>query len=108
MSTCVNCNGVGLVSTGANKIDLNHGQKVVCTACNGTGSEVVSSAEISTESESPKAESSSEEAATGESSGEPSGIVPSVGGRCRTENDRPGTLQHDGEKWVCVADDVEV
>lgn len=37
MSQCTKCNGQGLISTGANPLDLETGAKITCPDCNGSG-----------------------------------------------------------------------
>lgn len=111
MTQCRNCNGVGLVSSAANPQDLSHGRKEVCKACGGKG-QVDNSGDNSqgagpspsVPEESPKAKGTTREKAGGDVPGTQSYIEPKVGDRCRTENDRPGTLQLGPDGWVCVAD----
>lgn len=107
---CEDCNGLGLVSTGANPLDLNHGNKVVCKSCTGSGkvaSDYVfgnpSSTPTGDTADAPKAEGSPENQATGETSGEPSAIGPKLGDPCRMDDDSAGVLaKTEKGNWVCV------
>lgn len=105
IETCKNCNGVGLVSTGGDRLNLNHGDKVVCKECAGSGK--VSTVDNSTENESPKAEGAAPTSDTGEDSGtqsESSGdVAPAVGDACLMDDDAPGVLSKDDQgNWMCV------
>lgn len=112
MSTCENCGGLGLVSTGSNPQDLNSGNKVTCGVCSGSGQ--VAGAVDNSEGEKvapvvpdetaadPKDEAQSSADAGGTGSGEPSEVTPKVGDKCMTDDDQPGTLAQDADgKWVC-------
>ena len=96
MSTCNACAGVGLVSTGANPLNLNEGSKVTCSTCQGTGS-VADSVE-----EAPKVEAPAPVEATGADSVEPLLVEPKVGDPCLTDLEQAGTLDKDENgNWVC-------
>ncbi len=117
MVKCVDCNGVGLVSTGADKLNLNHGAMIVCKVCTGTGKVIVCKVCTGTgkvpetanqssagpvDSTAPNAEGSPEEA-TGESSGLPSPVVPKIGDPCEMQDGSAGVLgKTDIGNWVCV------
>ena len=107
MIPCKECNGQGLVSTGANKLDLSVGNKVTCAACGGTGKVADPNAE---QAESPKAQDPSQIAPGGgepSDSGSGSEVVPTVqpkeGDPCVDGDGVSGYLGKDGDgKWVCV------
>lgn len=107
---CKNCNGQGLISTGDNKLDLKRGLTVVCPDCKGSGK--VEDGFVGEKAESPKAEESSQSAPGGSDSsvsgseGQPNKVVPQVGDRCLTADDKPGTLAKDeAGNWVCNPDE---
>lgn len=77
---CSNCNGKGLVSTGAVPTNLEVGNKITCPECGGTGQIV----DVPT----------------------PAPIMPKVGALCLTETNQPGTLQATQNGFVCVADEI--
>jgi hypothetical protein len=103
MVTCKDCNGVGLVSTGAEPLNLNHGNKVVCKACRGTGKVAEgSSSAASVDSESPKEEGATAQD-TGATSGEPSPVAPKIGDPCEMDDGSAGVLgKTEKGNWVCV------
>lgn len=102
--TCVDCNGKGLVSTGADKLDLGTGKTITCATCDGTGK--VESANVSNvdNSDGPKAQGETAEG-TGEGSGAPSETdvkVPQIGDPCELEDGSIGVLDKDeAGAWVC-------
>lgn len=108
MNKCENCDGKGLVSTGANKLDLGTGRSETCSVCAGTGktnTDAVSSGTQTGDNLDPKEEGSSSQSGDGSEHGEPSGISPKDGDKCRTDDDRAGTLHREGDRWVCVANE---
>lgn len=99
MEICKNCRGVGLVSSGADQYDLNHGDKSTCKACQGTGQVAVSNGNPVDNSASPKAQAPDRSA----DSGDASSVAPKIGDPCLTANDRPGKLDKDENgAWICV------
>lgn len=110
---CETCNGLGLVSSGADKRDLSAGDKLVCTVCTGSGlltkdgkAYSVSMGGPVDSVPNPKAEALVPVPATGESSGTPSEIVPKEGDACLTDLNKPGKLAKGANgSWTCVADE---
>ena len=100
MAKCEKCNGQGLVSTGADPLDLSVGSKQTCAACAGTGR--VEDAVEQEAAESPKA---GEPSGDGSSEGA-EGILPKEGDPCvMADGETPGVLRDDGEgRLVCVAE----
>ena len=114
--TCSNCNGQGLVSTGADKLDLKRGNKVVCEACAGRGKVPdpaqdgvgeKADAEAKPEGD-PKAQDQSQSAPGGDGSSDGSEgaeLGPQIGSKCVLEDGTPGTLgKNEAGDWVCNPD----
>ena len=109
MDKCVNCNGQGLVSTGANPINLGEGRTITCTACNGTGQAQTGNVSNGDNAD-PKVPGDTAPQDTGEGSGEQSSEgaekplgVPQIGDPCEMDDKTMGVLDKDADgKWVCV------